>query len=336
MKALFVGGTGIISTAVSALALERGWELTLLNRGQHRNDIPAGAESLVLDINDTEAVKKALEGKYYDVIADWIVFTPEQAKRDIKLFSGHCDQYIVTSTCASYERPMRDVFVTESTCQTNPYSAYGRNKRKVEEVLLDAYRETGFPVTIVRPSLTYGDSMIPYAVNSWRLPWSMPKRILDGRPIVVHGDGTGIWTMTHSTDFAKGYVGLMGNWKAIGEAFHITSDELLTWDEMAILIAKALGKPAPEMVHCTAQQIMRFMPEEESNLLGDKSSCVIMDNSKIKHFVPDFVCTTRFEEGVRRSVQYFLAHPELQIVDEEWDRKIDEIIEADRQFYPKN
>lgn len=334
MKALFIGGTGLISTAVSALALERGWELTLFNRGQNKkNALPEGAKVVTIDINDEDAVKKEMEGKYFDVIVEWIAFKPERVEKDVELFNGKCGQYILISSCAAYEHPLRTPVITESTPLNNRYWQYGRDKRQCEEVTFRAYREKEFPVTVVRPSLTYGDTQIPFAMGSWGHPWSLVQRILDDKEIVVHGDGTSLWTMTHNTDFAKGFVGLMGRRQAIGEAYHITSDEVLTWDEIAIAIGRAVGK-MPRMVHCTAQQIARFIPSEEGDLLGDKSACSIFDNTKIKHMVPDFVCTVPFEEGVRRSIAYFDAHPELKTIDEEWNRNIDAIIEADRKFHP--
>ena len=333
MKALFIGGTGLISTAVSALALQRGWELTLLTRGRHRNDVPAGAEQLVADINDDAAVRAAIAGRHFDVVAEWIAFKPERVARDVELFNGVCDQYILISSCAAYERPLRSPIITESTSLNNRYWQYGRDKRECEALAFAAYREKGFPVTVVRPSLTYGDTQIPFAMGSWGHPWSLVQRMLEGKPIVVHGDGTSLWTMTHNTDFAKGFVGLMGRRQAIGEAYHITSDEVMTWDEIAIAIGAAVGV-VPEMVHCTAQQIARFMPGEEGDLLGDKSTCGIFDNTKIKRLVPDFVCTVPFAEGVRRSVAYFEAHPELKTIDEAWNRSIDAIVEADRRFHP--
>ena len=254
MKALFIGGTGLISTAVSKLAIERGWDLTLFNRGQHIHGIPEGANIVTVDINDDEAVRRAMEGKHYDVIAQWIAFKPERVQRDIDLFLGKCDQYILISSAAAYERPMRTWRITESLSLNNRYWQYGRDKRACEATALAAYREKEFPVTIVRPSLTYGDTQIPFAMGSWSKPWSLVQRMLDGKEIVVHGDGTSLWTMTHNTDFAKGFVGLMGRRQAIGEAYHITSDEVLTWDEIAIAIGAAVGV-VPKMVHCTAQQI---------------------------------------------------------------------------------
>ena len=333
MKALFIGGTGLISTAVSALALERGWDLTLANRGQHRSDVPEGAKTVTLDVNDPDAFRAVMEGQYYDVIVNWILFKPEQAERDADILLGHCGQYIGISSCASYERPMRNPVVTESTPQNNVYWQYGRDKRAIEEALFRAYRETGFPVTIVRPSLTYGNTQIHLAMGSWQHPWTMVQRILDDRPIVVQGDGSSLWPMTHNTDFAKGFVGLMGNHKAIGEAFHITTDELLTWDEITNTVGRVVGK-TPKLVHITSDQIIRFYPDMEGTLLGDKSSSTIMDNTKIKRFVPDFVCTVSFEEGVRRAVRFFNEHPELKTIDEDWNEKLDTLIAADEKFRP--
>lgn len=331
MKALFIGGTGLISTAVSALAIERGWELTLLNRG--KRSVMQGAQVIQVDINDDEAVKKALQGKNYDVVVEWIAFKPERVKRDIELLRGKCGQYILISSGAAYERPQRSHIITESTSLNNRYWQYGRDKRMCEEVALAAYREFDFPVTIVRPSLTYGDAQIPFAMGSWQHPWSLVQRMLDDKPIVVHGDGTGLWTMTHNSDFAKGFVGLMGRRQAIGEAYHITSDEVLTWDEIAMIIGAAVGK-TPTLVHCTSQQIARFMPGDAAGLLGDKSTCAIYDNTKIKRLVPDFICTVPFEEGVRRGVEYFRAHPDLRTIDEAWNSSIDALVEADSNFHP--
>ena len=334
MKALFIGGTGLISTAVSKLAIERGWDLTLFNRGQHIHGIPEGANIVTVDINDDEAVRRAMEGKHYDVIAQWIAFKPERVQRDIDLFLGKCDQYILISSAAAYERPMRTWRITESLSLNNRYWQYGRDKRACEATALAAYREKEFPVTIVRPSLTYGDTQIPFAMGSWSKPWSLVQRMLDGKEIVVHGDGTSLWTMTHNTDFAKGFVGLMGRRQAIGEAFHIVSDEVLTWDEIAYTIGDAVGV-RPKIVHMSADQIARFMPGKLGDLLGDKSSSVMFDCSKIKRLVPEFVCTTPFAVGVRQSVDYFRAHPELQQIDEEWNRNIDALIAADALVYPK-
>lgn len=334
MKALFIGGTGLISCAVSKLAIERGWDLTLLNRGQRTEFVPEKAEVVQMDINDDEAVKSFLEDKSYDVVVQWIGFLPERVQKDVELFLGKTKQYIFISSCAAYERPMKSHIITESMALNNRYWQYGRNKRMCEDVCMQAYRESEFPITIVRPSLTYGDTQIPFAMGSWQKPWSLVQRMLDGKPIVCHGDGTSLWTMTHNSDFAKGFVGLMGRMEAIGEAYHIVSDEVLSWDQIAYAIGKAVGV-TPQIVHMSADQIARFIPGELGDLLGDKSSSAIFDTSKIKRLVPDFVCTTPFEVGVKQSVQYFLDHPERQVIDEEWNDAIDALIEADKLVYPK-
>ena len=332
--ALFIGGTGIISTGSTNLAIERGWDVTLLRRGQHASDlIPAEANTIVCDYNDRDAAEAALQGKYFDVVVNWIEFTPEQAKKSIELFSGKCGQYIFISSATVYERPSRQYPITESTPHNNPYSAYARNKYGCELTFMDAYRASGFPITVVRPSLTYGDTQIPMGVGSWTHPWSFVKRILDGKPVVVHGDGTGLWSFCHNTDFAKGLVGLMGNPAAVGETFHITSDEIITWDESVKCVARALGKDV-KIVHATSEQIARFIPGMLSNLVGDKATSAVLDCSKIKKFVPDFRCTVTFNEGMRRTIAYLSEHPELQTIDEEWDRAIDAIVKADEAFRP--
>lgn len=203
-----------------------------------------------------------------------------------------------------------------------------------EDICMQAYREKGFPITIVRPSLTYGETQIPFAMGSWKNPWSLVQRMLDGKPIVCHGDGTSLWSMTHNSDFAKGFVGIMGREQAIGESFHIVTDEVLTWDQIACAIGAAVGVE-PEIVHMSADQIARFIPEKKGDLLGDKSSSCVYDCSKIKRLVPDFICTIPFAVGVKQSVDYFCAHPELQVIDQEWNSTIDTLIEADRLVYPK-
>ncbi|MDR3084728.1 MAG: NAD-dependent epimerase/dehydratase family protein [Christensenellaceae bacterium] len=334
MKALFIGGTGLISCAVSKLAIERGWELTLLNRGQRTEFVPAKAEVVQIDYQNQEEVKAFLNGKSYDVVVQWIGFMPERVEKDVELYLGKTKQYIFISSGAAYERPMKSPYVTESMALNNRYWQYGRNKRMCEDVLIDAYRAKEFPFTVVRPSLTYGDTQIPFAMGSWNKPWSLVQRMLDGKPIVCHGDGTSLWTMTHNSDFAKGFVGLMGRPEAIGEAYHIVSDELLTWDQIAYAIGDAAGVK-PEIVHMSADQIARFIPGELGDLLGDKSSSCIYDCTKIKRLVPDFVCTTPFAIGVRQSVEYFRKHPEIQLIDEEWNEAIDALIEADKLVYPK-
>ena len=327
MKALFVGGTGVISSAVSRCAVERGIELSLLNRGQRGEFFPRGAKQIVADHRDRAAVKEALRGRSFDVVADWIAYTPEQAAADIELFSGHVGQFIFISSASAYQKPATHYLITESTPLANPYWQYSRDKIACEELFMREYRERGFPVTIVRPSLTYGVTQIPAAVGSWNHPWTLVDRMRKGRPVIVPGDGTSLWTMTHNSDLAKGFVGLMGNVQATGHAFHITSDEVLTWDQIYGLIGAAAGA-RPEIVHVASDFIAAFNPDDLGSLLGDKAQCGVFDNSKIRSFVPGYVATVPFAEGIRESVRWFEKHPERCTIDEAFNALSDRIINA--------
>ncbi|MBX0329981.1 SDR family oxidoreductase [Oscillochloris sp. ZM17-4] len=329
MNVLFIGGTGLISTACTRLAVERGVELFLLNRGS-RADIPEGATSIVADINDQSAVEAALAGRRFDVVVNWIAFTPDQVERDIALFRGRVGQYIFISSASAYQRPVGHYLVTESTPLANPYWDYSRNKIACEERLMRALREEGFPVTIVRPSLTYGDTQIPLAMNSWRLPYTIIARMRAGRPVVVPGDGSSLWPVTHNSDFAKGFVGLLGHQQATGHAFHITSDEALTWDQLYAATAAAAGAEA-KIVHIASDFICACFPEMTGSLIGDKCSSVIFDNSKIRRFVPDYVATTPFKVGIARTLAWFDADPARQQVDAELDAQLDGLIAAYEQ-----
>ncbi|MDR0897060.1 MAG: SDR family oxidoreductase [Oscillospiraceae bacterium] len=334
MRALFLGGSGLISGAVSQLAVEKGWDLTLLNRGQRPAFMPEGITHIQCDMGDQQRMQELFRDAAYDVVVQWVGFEPTRVEKDAALFLGKTGQYIFISSAAAYERPMKRYLVTEDMPLNNRFWPYGQNKRLCEDACMKAYREKGFPITIVRPSLTYGDTQIPFAMGSWGKPWSLCRRILEGKPIISPGDGTSLWSITHNSDFAKGFVGLMGHPQAIGEAFHIVTDEVLTWDQIALYIGDALGK-TPQIVHMSADQIARFLPEKYGDLLGDKSSSTVFDCSKLRRLVPDFVCTTPFHLGVRKSVQYFLDHPELQTIDETWDAAIDALVEADKLVYPK-
>ena len=327
MKALFVGGTGVISSAVSRCAVEHGIELSLLNRGRRGEFFPRGAKQIVADHRDRAAVKEALRGQSFDVVADWIAYTPEQAGADIELFSGHVGQYIFISSASAYQKPATHYLITESTPLANPYWQYSRDKIACEELFMREYRERGFPVTIVRPSLTYGVTQIPAAVGSWIHPWTLVDRMRKGRPVIVHGDGTSLWTMTHNSDLAKGFVGLMCNVRATGHAFHITSDEVLTWDQIYGLIGAAAGA-RPEIVHVPSDFIAAFNPDDLGSLVGDKAQCGVFDNSKIKRFVPGYVATVPFAEGIRESVRWFEKHPERCTIDEAFNALSDRIINA--------
>ena len=322
LKVLFIGGTGIISSACSELALERGLDLYLLNRGQSSRPTPAGATVLHGDIRQPDSVRAALGDLQFDVVVDWIAFTPEHVETDLALFNGRTRQYIFISSASAYQTPPVMLPVTESTPLHNPYWAYSRNKIACEERLLQAYRQDGFPMTVVRPSHTYDKTLLPLHGG-----YTIVHRMRQGKKVIVHGDGSSLWTLTHHRDFAKGFVGLLGNNHALGETFHITSDELLTWNQIAHLMAQAAGVPA-NIIHIPSDFINRFDPEWGASLLGDKTHSMIFDNSKIKRTVPDFVAATPFAQGVREIMAWYDADPARQKVDADLDRLMDDIIAA--------
>ncbi|MFE4710362.1 SDR family oxidoreductase [Paenibacillus sp. NPDC056722] len=327
MKVLFIGGTGQISQAVSKLAVERGIELYLFNRGQRDEFVPEGAKVITGDIRQQAEAAAVLKDHEFDVVVDWIAFTPEHVQTDIELFTGKTKQYIFISSASAYQKPQRSYLVTEETPMENPYWQYSRDKIACEQLLMEAYRNSGFPVTIVRPSHTYGETAIPAALTSWEHPWTLVDRIRKGQPIIVHGDGTSLWTLTHNTDFAKGFVGLLGHPEALGEAIHITSDEVLNWNQIYAGLGAAAGAE-PQVVHISTDFIAAFTPPGTADgLIGDQAVSSVFDNSKIKALVPDFVCTVPFTEGVKRSLSWFENHPELCTVDPEWSALVDDLIE---------
>lgn len=327
MKALFIGGTGTISMAVTELAAKCGIELTLLNRGNSNSVLPQGVKVIHADINHEKEVKTLLQGMYFDVVAEFIGFVPEQVERDVRLFSSKTNQYIFISSASAYQKPMSNYLITESTPLANPYWQYSRDKIACENVLMEAYRKNGFPVTIVRPSHTYGDKSVPLAVKGSKGSWQVIDRIRQGKSVIVHGDGLSLWTFTHNTDFAKAFVGLMDNPHAIGEAVHITSDEAITWNAAYETIGRALGVQ-PKLVHISSDFLVKCNPEWEGNLLGDKANCAVFDNSKIKRLVPGFTASVRYDQGVRCALEYVLSHEESQISDPQFDAWCDRIIEA--------
>lgn len=324
MRALIIGGTGTISTAVSYRLAELGWELYLLNRGSKREHVPVNAEVISCSIHDEEKVRELIDGKYFDTVVDFVAFHPSDVERDIRLFSENCDQYIFISSASVYQKPLSNYIVTESTPLANPYWQYSRDKIACEEILMQAYRNTGFPITIVRPSHTYGDWAVPLGVHGPKGSWSVVARIMQGKPVIVHGDGSSLWTMTHNTDFARGFTGLMGNIHAIGEAVHITSDESLTWNQIYECIGQAVGVK-PVLHHMTSYDLARMQPEFYGSLLGDKAHSVVFDNSKLKRLVPGFYARVRFDQGVRRTIEYITKHPGLQVADPGWDEWVDSI-----------
>jgi nucleoside-diphosphate-sugar epimerase len=324
MRVLFIGGTGNISTACTHDALKRGIDLFHLNRGQSGR-APKGVTTIAGDIRQPDKVKALLEGLRFDVVVDWIAFTPEHAVADIELFRDVTHHYIFISSASVYHKPLRHQVISESTPAHNPYWRYSQNKIACERVLLSAYEEDGFPVTIVRPSHTYSDGYFPTSFGP--ADFTIPDRMLRGAPVVVHGDGQSLWTLTHSDDFAIGFGGLLGNPRAIGETFHITSDEQLTWDGIHMAIGRAL-RVTPELVHVPSEVIARFDPEIGAGLLGDKQYSVIFDNSKIKRYVPGFSVNITFAEGMRRGVAWVNEDPKRRVITEATNALQDRLVEA--------
>lgn len=329
MNVLFIGGTGNISSACIRPALEKGFDVFLYNRGNSRMKLPREVVQLQGDIRDREQTRAALSDYHFDVVVDWVAFTREHVEQDIALFSGNVKQYIFISTASAYQKPPVHPVITESTPLDNPFWEYSRNKIAAEERLMQEYRENNFPMTIVRPSHTYGDSMIPSIFD--RGPITL-DRIKKEKEIIVPGDGTSWWVVTHNSDFAKAIVGLLGQPAACGQAFQITSDEALTWDQINTIIAGHMGREA-RIVHIPADFICSRYPEFQGPLKGDKIYSVRFDNSKIKRLVPEFICSTPFSVGVERSVRWFLDNPDSWSVNEEVDQKLDDIIEAYRNYW---
>ena len=324
MKVLFIGGTGNISTSVSKLCVERGIELYLLNRGKRGVNIP-GTKLIQGDISKPNTVSAELSKHKWDAVVNWIAFTGKDIERDIDLFRKNTRQYIFISSASAYQKPPTFPVITESTPLYNPYWEYSRNKIACEEKLNRAYRDNNFPVTIVRPSHTY-DTMIPSSIDD-ATGFTIVDRMLKGKKIIVHGDGTTLWTITHAEDFAKGFVGLLGHQQAIGHAFHITSDEVLTWNQIYKTIAYAAGIEA-NIIHISSDFICRIEPSFTGGLLGDKSVCAVFDNTKIKTFVPDFKAVIPFSQGIKRTLNWFEEDPKRKTVNDDANKKIDKIIEV--------
>ena len=328
MKVLFIGGTGVISSACVDLAVRQGIDLYLLNRGQTRRLIPPGVKSLTGDIRKPDQVKALLSEHTFDVVVDWIVFEPEHIRTDIELFTGKTGQYIFISTASAYQTPPLKLPITESTPLSNPYWDYSQAKIACEELLLRECETKKFPATIVRPSHTYDKTKLPT-----RGRYTDIHRMRQGKPVVVHGDGTSIWVLTHHQDFAVGFNGLLGHPKAIGEAFHITSDEWLTWDRIVHILADAAGTTA-DIVHIPSELIAAWFPDVGPGLIGDKTQSMMFDNSKIKSLVPEFNPKISFEQGAREIMAWFDADPSRQVIDREFDQKIDRLIAAYRSIWP--
>ena len=328
MKALFIGGTGTISMAISKLLLEKGWELYLINRGNRNNDPRLkGAHFITVDINDEKAAAAKLSGMTFDVACDFIGFVPQQLERDYRLLKGKVKQFMYISSASAYQKPPASYILSEKTPLANPYWQYSRDKIACEEYLMKLYREENFPVTIIRPSHTYDERSVPLGVHGDKGSWQVVKRIKEGKPVIIHGDGTTLWTITHNSDFAKGFVGLMGNIHAIGEAVQIMSDESITWNQIYQCIATVLGVEL-KAVHVPSEYLAAHSDYDfTGSLIGDKANSVVFDCSKLKSLVPDFVATKRADQGIRETIEYVLAHPECQIEDPDFDKWCDNIIE---------
>jgi nucleoside-diphosphate-sugar epimerase len=335
MKILFIGGTGLISSACSELALERGLELTLLNRNQSKKyPVPTGAHLLTGDVHgDPDRLSHLLDGQRFDVVVDWIAFTLEDIERDIRLFSGKTGQFVFISSASAYQKPPKHYIITEETPLENPFWDYSRDKIACEDRLMGEYRQRGFPVTIVRPSHTYGPSQIPLCLDSWQHPWTVVDRMKRGKKMIIPGDGTSLWVLTWNGDFAKGFLGLLGCPEATGQAYHITSDEALTWNQITLEAAHALGLN-PEIVHIPSDLIAAYDPEATGSLIGDKANCAVFDNRKIKELVPDFVCTVPWAEGVRRAIAWHEADPARCTIDNEANQRWDTILAAYERALP--
>ncbi|NLT54759.1 MAG: NAD-dependent epimerase/dehydratase family protein [Actinomycetales bacterium] len=328
MRVLHVGGTGLLSSACADAGIRAGHEVWLLNRGRTRNvPVPDGVHRLVADARSPAAVAAAVTGTTFDVVVQWIGFTPDQVRADLDLFAG-VGQYVFVSSASVYRKPPAHYLVRESsTPLENPFWQYARDKIACELLLSEAHRRTGFPVTVVRPSLTYGPSQIPVCVGSWERPWTIVDRMRRGAEVIVPGDGTSLWTVTHADDLATGLVGLLGNPRAIGEAVHITSDEVLTWNDIYREVGRAAGVE-PRLLHVPTDALVAADPELEGTLLGDKVHSTVFDNSRLRDLVPGFTATVPFTEGIRSTIAWFEADVTRRLVDREADALWDRIAEV--------
>ena len=325
-----IGGTGTISSAITRQLAAGGHDLWLLNRGNRKNEVPESVKQVIVDVSDEAEVLRLLGDEQFDAVCEFIGFLPSQVERDIRLFSGRTRQYVYISSASAYNNPAASHVITEGTTLANPHWEYSRNKIACEELLMKEYREKGFPVTIVRPSHTYCERGVPVSVHGLKGSWQVLKRMMEGKPVIIQGDGSSLWTLTWNEDFARGFIGLLGNPKAIGEAFQIMSDEQLTWNQIYQCVGNALGVK-PHIYHVASDFLVATSPKAwdfEGNLIGDKSVTVVFDCTKLKRAVPGFMATTRFDEGVRRCVAHILAHKELQTEDPEFDVWCDRVIEA--------
>lgn len=326
MKILFIGGSGIISRAAAEQSLAAGHELWLLNRGQHRPI--EGARTLRADIADLAGMRSVLRGHSWDVVVDWIAFAPADIRRDLELFRQGTGQFIFISSASIYQKPPERYLITEETPRVNPHWEYSRLKIACEDELLAAHRSGGFPAVIVRPSLTYGEDQVPLVLNAWKQSWTAVDRMRRGAPLIIPGDGTSLWTITHNTDFARGLIGLFGNPATLGQAFQITSDEVLTWNQIFRRTAEAAGVADPKFLHVPSDFLVACVPEWEGTLFGDKAVSAVFDNSKLKRFVPGFAAQTPYAEGIKQTIAWYDADPARRVIDPETNRRLDKLAAA--------
>ncbi len=329
MKALFIGGTGTISMAITRALQNTEWDLYLLNRGNRKYDFASNIHQITADISDEAAVKEILKDMSFDVVCDFIGFEPEQVERDYRLFAGKTRQYMYISSASAYAKPVQDYRITEGTALANPYWEYSRNKIACEDILMTHFRNDRFPVTIIRPSHTYDERFVPLGVHGPKGSYQVIKRMMEGKPVIIHGDGTALWTMTHNSDFARGFIGLMGNSHAIGEAFQITGEESLTWNQIFQCVADALNVPL-KPYYVSSEFLAKAGKHFDvgSGLLGDKAHTVVFDNAKLQKAVPEFCTRVPFAKGVRQTIEYVLSHPECQTEDPDFDSWCDKVIAA--------
>lgn len=329
MKVLFIGGTGIISSACSTLAVEQEIDLTILNRGvNQQRPAPQKAHLLQADIRNPEETREVLRGKTFDAVVDWVAYTTDHIRTDLDLFKGKVGQYVFISSASVYQVPPARLPITESTPLANPYWQYSRDKIACEEILVQAYRTDKFPATIIRPSHTYDKTLLPF-----RHGYTVIDRMRKGKAVIVEGDGTSLWTLTHNTDFARGFVPLLGNPQTIGDVFHITSDEWLTWNQIYTILGNAAGRE-PQLVHIPSELIAAYDPDWGAGLLGDKSHSKIFDNSKVKRLVPAFHCSVPFVRGAAEVIDWYDGDPSRRKVDEKADALMDRLLEKYRSIWP--
>ena len=322
-RVLFIGGSGVISSACSRVAVDSGIELSVLNRGRSIvRPLPPGVSMLRADIREPRSVRDEIKDREFDAVVDWVAFTPEHVRADIELFRGRTGHYVFISSASAYQTPPARMPVTESTPLRNPYWQYSRDKIACEDALVAAYREEGFPATIIRPSHTYDETLVPFDGG-----WTVLGRMLAGKPVIVHGDGTSLWTITHHEDFARAFVPLLGHPRTFGEAIHITSDDVLTWNQIAETLAAALGVTA-RLVHVPSDAIAAADPDWGAGLLGDKAHSMVFDNAKLRAIVPGWQAVIPFEQGARQIVEWYLADPARQVTDQALDAVMDKLAAA--------